>query len=267
MCLAPWVCVFIFRVCLLPSSLSFSDILPLSVYVALCLYPDMLPLPLPVCVFSRVPLTDDTLDLNNPLEPPPAALKPFPGLFAAGEVTGGVHGRNRLGGSSLLECVVFGRIAGARAARTRLPASMSINPDTFVPIRCALLLPQRAVLLGVFFQPPTPCAVDVWCVHCCVLRRFREVETLVPNIFVVRFDLPGPRSSLNCTLGKYVALRAVIDGKEETRFYSPLSRPHECVWLPPVALNAAGCRSLPLVLFRVRVSCTQLWRCGVPHQV
>lgn len=33
------------------------------------------------------------------------------GLYAAGEVTGGVHGANRLGGSSLLECVVFGRTA------------------------------------------------------------------------------------------------------------------------------------------------------------
>lgn len=38
------------------------------------------------------------------------------GLFAAGEVTGGVHGGNRLAGNSLLECVVFGRIAGERAA-------------------------------------------------------------------------------------------------------------------------------------------------------
>ncbi|KAF2194069.1 Flavocytochrome c [Zopfia rhizophila CBS 207.26] len=38
------------------------------------------------------------------------------GLWAAGEVTGGVHGGNRLGGSSLLECVVFGRIAGDHCA-------------------------------------------------------------------------------------------------------------------------------------------------------
>ncbi len=38
------------------------------------------------------------------------------GLWAAGEVTGGIHGANRLGGSSLLECVVFGRIAGRKAA-------------------------------------------------------------------------------------------------------------------------------------------------------
>ena len=40
---------------------------------------------------------------------------PIPGLFAAGEVTGGVHGKNRLGGNSLLECVVFGRRAGQSA--------------------------------------------------------------------------------------------------------------------------------------------------------
>lgn len=43
--------------------------------------------------------------------------KPFKGLLAAGEVTGGIHGRNRLAGNSLLECVVFGRIAGQSAAR------------------------------------------------------------------------------------------------------------------------------------------------------
>ncbi|KZP19007.1 succinate dehydrogenase/fumarate reductase flavo protein [Athelia psychrophila] len=38
-----------------------------------------------------------------------ATQQPIPGLFAAGEVAGGVHGANRLGGSSLLGCVVFGR--------------------------------------------------------------------------------------------------------------------------------------------------------------
>jgi succinate dehydrogenase/fumarate reductase flavoprotein subunit len=43
------------------------------------------------------------LDRNN---------KIIPGLYAAGEVTGGVHGDNRLGGNSLLECTVFGTIIG-----------------------------------------------------------------------------------------------------------------------------------------------------------
>ncbi|KAJ7056026.1 Flavocytochrome c [Mycena amicta] len=40
---------------------------------------------------------------------------PIPGLYAAGELIGGVHGQNRLAGSSLLEAVVFGRVAGAGA--------------------------------------------------------------------------------------------------------------------------------------------------------
>lgn len=37
---------------------------------------------------------------------------PFHGLYACGELAGGVHGANRLGGSSLLGCVVYGRVAG-----------------------------------------------------------------------------------------------------------------------------------------------------------
>ena len=40
----------------------------------------------------------------------------IPGLFAAGEVTGGVHGGNRLGGTAVADFVVFGRIAGKSAA-------------------------------------------------------------------------------------------------------------------------------------------------------
>ena len=41
---------------------------------------------------------------------------PIPGLFAAGEVTGGVHGANRIGGNAGTETLVFGRIAGEEAA-------------------------------------------------------------------------------------------------------------------------------------------------------
>ncbi len=40
----------------------------------------------------------------------------IPGLFAAGEVTGGVHGNNRLGGNAVADFVIFGRIAGSSAA-------------------------------------------------------------------------------------------------------------------------------------------------------
>lgn len=43
--------------------------------------------------------------------------EPIEGLFAAGEVTGGVHAGNRLGGNAIADCMVFGRIAGANAAK------------------------------------------------------------------------------------------------------------------------------------------------------
>ena len=39
----------------------------------------------------------------------------IPGYFAAGEVTGGVHGGNRLGGNAQADIIVYGRIAGQSA--------------------------------------------------------------------------------------------------------------------------------------------------------
>lgn len=41
----------------------------------------------------------------------------IPGLFAAGEVTGDIHGTNRLGGNAITDCVVFGRIAGQNVVK------------------------------------------------------------------------------------------------------------------------------------------------------
>merc|ERR1712061_923916 len=41
----------------------------------------------------------------------------LPGLYVAGEAASGVHGNNRLGGNSLLDCVVFGRVAGRAASK------------------------------------------------------------------------------------------------------------------------------------------------------
>src|SRR6202142_539278 len=52
-----------------------------------------------------------------------------PGLFAAGEVAGGMHGANRLGGNSLSDLLVFGRRAGIAAAEYALGKSGEISLD------------------------------------------------------------------------------------------------------------------------------------------
>ena len=54
---------------------------------------------------------------NGGIKFSPNGATAVPGLFAAGEVEGGVHGRNRLGGNSSLDLFVFGRRAGKSAAQ------------------------------------------------------------------------------------------------------------------------------------------------------
>ncbi len=64
----------------------------------------------PVLVYPTLHYQNGGLKIN------PSCETSIPGLFAAGEVTGGVHGENRLMGNSLLDVVVFGRIVGQNAA-------------------------------------------------------------------------------------------------------------------------------------------------------
>ncbi|MBL1088574.1 MULTISPECIES: fumarate reductase/succinate dehydrogenase flavoprotein subunit [Streptomyces] len=64
------------------------------------------------------------------VDPDTAAATGVPGLFAAGEVAGGMHGSNRLGGNSLSDLLVFGRRAGLYAAEyvTGLTARPAADP-------------------------------------------------------------------------------------------------------------------------------------------
>jgi len=56
------------------------------------------------------------LQINTNAEVLGTSGAPVPGLFAAGEVTGGIHAGNRLGGNAIADCMVFGKIAGKNAA-------------------------------------------------------------------------------------------------------------------------------------------------------
>ncbi|MFF4949439.1 fumarate reductase/succinate dehydrogenase flavoprotein subunit [Streptomyces chattanoogensis] len=63
------------------------------------------------------------------VDPDTAAATGVPGLFAAGEVAGGMHGSNRLGGNSLSDLLVFGRRAGLHAAEYAAAVTARPVPD------------------------------------------------------------------------------------------------------------------------------------------
>jgi succinate dehydrogenase / fumarate reductase flavoprotein subunit len=75
---------------------------------------------------------------------PDDAAARVPGLFAAGEVAGGMHGSNRLGGNSLSDLLVFGRRAGLAAterSRHRRAASIELSDEALADAARAALAP------------------------------------------------------------------------------------------------------------------------------
>ena len=69
-------------------------------------------------------------------------MSSVPGLFAAGECAAGLHGANRLGGNSLSDLVVFGKIAGEHAAKFALEHSaVKPNPQQIEGIAALALAP------------------------------------------------------------------------------------------------------------------------------
>jgi len=78
------------------------------------------------------------LEINDKAQVLDKAGVPIAGLFAAGEVSGGLHGQNRLGGNSLAECAVFGRVAGQQAAALLLNHQGVGVKDKAVAVEAAL---------------------------------------------------------------------------------------------------------------------------------
>jgi len=95
------------------------------------------------------------------------------GLYAVGECATGVHGANRLGGNSLAECIVFGRIVGAEAARWS--AGLDAQARDRVAIAAArdevdVLLARR----GEEFARPLQRAVRDLMSECCGVVRSED---------------------------------------------------------------------------------------------
>jgi len=118
------------------------------------------------------------------------------GLFAAGECTGGVHGGSRLVGNSMLDCLVFGRLAGRRASETTRDTFPALDPDEFTPLRMR---------------------------HKAKLQHTTNFE--------FSFELPSPLQASGLKVGQYIAVRAAFAGDSKVRFYSPITRydTHGCI--------------------------------------
>jgi fumarate reductase flavoprotein subunit len=70
-----------------------------------------------VCVTPAIHHTMGGLSVNTDTQVLKEDGTPIPGLYAAGEVTGGLHGANRLGGNGVADIVVNGRLAGITASK------------------------------------------------------------------------------------------------------------------------------------------------------
>ena len=78
-----------------------------------------------------------------------ADSKPVPAFYAAGEVARGVHGNNRLGGNSLLDCVVLGRvvISGSDFAAQHTTSPHHASHPTPITLNLYVIFCRDAFLL------------------------------------------------------------------------------------------------------------------------
>ncbi|MCJ1262184.1 hypothetical protein MMC22_002054 [Lobaria immixta] len=92
------------------------------------------------------------IEINDKAQVLNADGAPFDGLYACGELAGGVHGANRLGGSSLLGCVVYGRVAGDSASQYLFQKVLAGGVSTAA---------QRLGQISLHIDPSTPGKISV----------------------------------------------------------------------------------------------------------
>ncbi|KAG8627597.1 hypothetical protein KVT40_005080 [Elsinoe batatas] len=92
------------------------------------------------------------IEINDKAECLNSEGKPFDGLFVCGELAGGVHGANRLGGSSLLGCVVYGRVAGDSASKWLFQKALTGGVSNAA---------QRLGQISLHIDPSTPGKISV----------------------------------------------------------------------------------------------------------
>ena len=107
------------------------------------------------------------------------------GLYAAGECTSGVHGANRLGGNSLAEILVFGKIAGAEAAKFSLDLDMQMRNRQV--IKDAIIELDDLTTPGKQLARPLQRAVrDIMWNYCGVVRSGEGLEYALKELMKVK---------------------------------------------------------------------------------
>jgi succinate dehydrogenase / fumarate reductase, flavoprotein subunit len=141
------------------------------------------------------------------------------GLYAAGEVTAGLHGANRLGGNSLAETVIFGRRAGAAAAEFSATRDLQLRARDVV--RAADEELSELIRPGSEFVRPLQRALRDTMWECCGvvrddaglrrgLERVKELRALLPKVDV------RPSSEGYGDLAHVLDLRAALTSAEAT---------------------------------------------------
>ena len=110
----------------------------------------------------------------------------IPGLLAAGEVTGGVHGSNRLAGNSLLECTVFGTIVGQKVP---IKEKTSRNSIATPKVEKDVMAEDQVITMSELAKHNTE--DDLWVALHGIVYDFTEFAHEHPAGFQSIFDLAG----------------------------------------------------------------------------
>lgn len=137
------------------------------------------------------------------------------GLYAAGEVTSGLHGANRLGGNSLAETVVFGRHAGAAAASFAQDIHQSVRSEGV--IRAAHDDLNRMAQTGSTDSRDLMQTLrDVMWENCGVVRTEEKLQLGLQRLQVIEAAMPDVNVKSSLDLAQLLDLRASIVSAEAT---------------------------------------------------